>query len=99
MGSAASINATEIMDMVRHWLGCSANGYLGSDYRSDIKALLQQPFSAGMADDLIAKAREDIPLLRALPSDSINLYAEERGPDKLLIYMEVAGQVVTISTV
>lgn len=94
-----ALNAEDVQDMVTHWLGCPPNGYLGSDYGSDVNRLLQAPFAAGEADALIAKLRTDVPLLGTLPSDVANLYAQQQSVDKLLIGIDVAGTFVLIDEV
>ena len=94
------ITADDVQDMVRHWLGCPAGGYLGLDYGSDIPSLLHSPMGAGLADGQIAKCRADVPLLGAMPADAINVLAvaDERAPaDRLRIVFEVAGGIVEAS--
>ena len=85
--------------MVSHWLGTRPNGYLGSGYGAGVEDLLQTPQAAGGADALIAKLREDITIMGQLPSDSLNVFAEQRAPDGLLLYVEVAGNFVRIDGV
>jgi hypothetical protein len=88
--------AQDLQGMVSHWLGCRPNGYLGSDYGSGVADLLQTPTNGGAADDLITKLRTDIPLVGALPADTLGLYAQPDGPDRLRIYIEVAGGLVPV---
>jgi len=40
--------------------------------------------------------RADIPALQALPAGSLNLYGVQSGPDRLDLYIEVAGQAIQI---
>jgi hypothetical protein len=91
------ITARDLAGMVGHWLGCPVNGYLGSDYGTDLKALLQTPLAAGLADGLIAKARQDIALLAASPPDTVNVYAAQTALDEQTIYFEVAGELVAVN--
>lgn len=80
--------------MVGHWLGCPPNGYLGSDYGSDVKSLVQTPMAAGLADGLIAKCKQDVPLLLDAPPGMLNVYAFDGGMDRKVIKFEVAGELV-----
>lgn len=80
--------------MVRHWLGCPPNGYLGLRYGSDVNSLLQTPMAAGLADALIAKAREDIPLLQAMDGNAVNVYAYDKAMDHKVIAFEINGQFI-----
>lgn len=83
--------------MVQHWLRCPPNGYLGSGYGSDVKSLLQTPMATGLADDLIAKCRQDVPLLRAAPDGTVNVYAFDESLDRKVIRFEVGGEMVDVS--
>lgn len=82
--------------MVRHWLGCPVNGYLGSSYGADVASLLHQPLSSQAADRFLDKLRADVPILASLPRDQVNLLSQEVPPDGLLIYVEVMGNVVLV---
>lgn len=84
--------------MIRHWIATPPNGYLGSGYGSDLKAMLQNPMKTGIADSLLAKLRVDIPLVAALPPSALNIYAVDDGPDKRTIYIDVAGQMITLGS-
>ncbi len=92
------ISKTDLTDMIRHWLATPPNGYLGSGYGADLKAFLQAPMSAGIADSLLAKMRVDIPLVAALPTSSLNIYAVDDGPDKRTIYIDVAGELIPLGS-
>lgn len=92
----ASITGIDIQRMVTHWLNTPVNGYLGSDYGQDAKSLLQLAQNDGAADRYLQKLRNDIPLIGALPSGSVNLYSIQSTPDKLEIIIEVAGQTFTV---
>lgn len=82
--------------MVEHWLRIQVNGYLGSSYGQDIKALLNLPLGSREADAFLQKMREDIPALGVYPSASINLYAVDTPPDKKELFIEIAGQSIAI---
>lgn len=94
----AQINKTDVIEMIQHWLSTPPNGYLGSGYGADLKALLQTPMSSGVADFLLAKMRVDIPLVGALPSSAINVYAIDDGPDKRSIYIDLAGEMILLGS-
>ncbi|MEY3760607.1 MAG: hypothetical protein RIR39_2098 [Pseudomonadota bacterium] len=92
----ATITGLDIQEMVQHWLQTPVYGYYGSDYGQDVKSLLQKAQNDGKADEFIAKMKADIPVLQALPSGSINIYAVTSGIDKLEIVVEVAGTAFTV---
>lgn len=87
----SKVTGTEIQKMVSHWLQVPVNGYLGSGYGQDTKALLQLPQASGEADAYIAKLRDDVPVLSVLPTNAVNLYGASSGVDRLDIVLEVAG--------
>ena len=95
MTQRVQITARDLSGMVRHWLGCPPGGYLGSDYGSDVAALLQTPQSGGLADGLIAKARADVPLLAQAPG-AVDVFAQPVGVDQLAITMSVAGELIDV---
>lgn len=96
MNNRVQIEATDLSGMVSHWLGCPPGGYLGSDYGSDVAALLQTPLGGGLADGLIAKARADIPLLSQAAPGAVDVFAESVGVDRLVITMAVAGELIEV---
>jgi len=94
--AAIRITSRDVAGMVGHWLGCRPNGYLGSGYGSDVKSLLQTPMSAGLADGLIAKCRQDVPLLLTAPPDMVNVYAYDEDFDRKVIKFEVGGELLDV---
>ena len=95
--AAIRITSRDIAGMVGHWLRCPPNGYLGSGYGSDVKSLLHTPMAAGLADDLIAKCRQDVPLLRAAPDGMVNIYAFDEAMDRKVIRFEIGGELVDVT--
>lgn len=93
-----AITATDLQEMVTHWLGCRPNGYLGSGYGSAIPDVLQTPLAGPNADAAIAKLRDDIAVMAQLAPGALNLYAEQDGPDRLNLMFEVAGSFVRVDT-
>lgn len=94
----ATIPSQDFQDMVRHWIATPPNAYLGDSYGSNLAELLQNPFGTGIADAAIAKLRQDVPLAGALGGGQINLYAQENGPDRLDIVIQIAGQVLNLGS-
>jgi hypothetical protein len=86
-----------VIDMISHWLAVPPGGYHGSGYGSDIAALLHQPLSSGAGDALIAKMKEDIPLLSALPDGCVNLYLADRGIDSKTLIIEAFGEQIELA--
>lgn len=84
--------------MVEHWLGCPPGGYLGQSYGSEVKSILQTPMAAGLADGLIAKCRQDIPLLSIASPGALNVYAYDIDIDKKAIVFEVAGNEILVGS-
>lgn len=96
MENRAQITARDLSGMVGHWLGCPPGGYLGSDYGADIKALLQTPMAAGLADGLIDKCRQDVPLLSQAAPGTVNVYAYDEGIDRMGLVFDVAGELINV---
>jgi hypothetical protein len=96
MNNRVQIEAADLSGMVTHWLGCPPGGYLGSDYGSDVKSLLQTPMASGMADALIEKCRADIPLLALARPGTVNVGYSDLGIDRRSIVFEVAGELIDV---
>lgn len=81
--------------MVRHWLQTPPDGYLGSPYGADVKALLQRPQGDRVAlNDFLNKMRTDLPVLSFLPSDAVRVWVEPTGPDKQEVRIDIAGTLI-----
>lgn len=93
-----NITTSDLTEMIKHWLSTPVNGYLGSGYGADLRALLQTPMGNGLADALLAKMRVDIPLVATLPASSLNIYSVPEGPDKLNIFIDVAGEMILLGS-
>ena len=89
MPNDARLTTNDLTRMVSHWLGCPPNGYLGQSYGSDVKAILQSPMASGLADGLIAKCRQDIPLLGLAQPGTLNVYSYDVDIDKKAIVSAV----------
>ncbi|ALS62246.1 MULTISPECIES: hypothetical protein [Burkholderiales] len=92
----ATITGKDIQEMVRHWLNTPVEGYLGSGYGQDAKALLQLPQADGAPEAFLEKMRQDIPALQALPPGSLNLYAVRTPPDRVDLFVDVAGVAIQV---
>lgn len=89
-----AITAPDIQDMLRHNLGTRPNGYLGSDYGSDIKSMLQTPQLNGVADSFISKLKKDVPIAAAT---GVDVYSRNDGVDKKEIVIELSGTGITVA--
>lgn len=89
--------AEDIQAMVTHWLGSPPNAYLGSSYGANLDGLVQSAMSTAAADAVIAKLRDDIPVLAQLPPDQVELLGEQVGPDQIRLAIGVAGSVVLVN--
>jgi hypothetical protein len=89
--NSSPINATNIQRMITHWLATPPNGYLGSDYGSDTKSLLQKALHSGVADAFIEKMKKDLPILSVIPQENFALYSVPEPPDKLRLFIAIAG--------
>lgn len=87
------IDYNKIMAMIAHWLESEINGYIGSDYGPDYNSLFLSPLSRPVANSFIEKMKSDIPLLKKLSADQIQLWAEDEGFEKKIIYLRVGQQV------
>ena len=83
--------------MIRHWLSCPVEGYLGSSYGETLASLLQTPLNDGTADGVIQKMREDIPILGTMSSSAINIYRVNTQPDRMELLIEVGNEVIEVS--
>jgi hypothetical protein len=92
------LNSGDIVGIVEHWVETPINSYLGSGYGSELKAMLQKPFSSGMADAALKKLRDDVPLIGALPVSAVNMYAKQNGHERVDIAIDVAGSWVQAGT-
>lgn len=92
----ATITGKDVQGMVRHWLNTPVCGYLGSDYGQDAKALLQLALSDGAPEAFLDKMRQDIPALQALPDDALNIYAVRTPPDRVDLFIDVAGAAIQV---
>lgn len=95
--AANRITARDLSGMAEHWLRTPVNGYLGSSYGSEVKALLHTPMAAGLADGVLAKLRQDVPLIQAAPAGSVNLYAQDADFETKLLTLEIAGELVDVN--
>lgn len=84
-----AITSDDLERMVRHWLSTRPNGYLGSGYGCDPKALLQKPQSSPLADEFINKMFVDLPILRQLPRGSVNVFFEQVSKDTKRLLIQV----------
>ncbi len=92
------ITATDAQDMVTHWLATPVNGYLGSSYGSNVPEQLQKPMRTAGWDAVVRKVKNDVPLLGALPSNAVNIYAIDKGPDKRFYYFDISGSQVALGS-
>jgi len=90
------INGEEVSGMVEHWLTTPPNGYLGSSYGSDVKALLQLPNSAGLGDQFIDKMNADLPVISALPADATDVYFEQVDKETKRLIIRVVDSLVAV---
>lgn len=90
------ITGEEVTGMVEHWLSTPPNGYLGSSYGSDTKALLQRPNSDGLGDQFIDKMVNDVPVLAAMPSAACSVYIEQIDKESKRLIIQVADSLVTV---
>lgn len=88
----STLTSNDITEMVTHWLDTPIYGYLGSEYGSDPKSLLQQPNVFGLADNFIAKMKRDIPILDGM---NVNVYLIPVDSDKSALVIAVNEQFVT----
>lgn len=96
----AAVNSLEIMEMINHWIGTPVNGYLGSDYGCDLNSLLQLPISKvnQVADSLLDKLKKDVPILKALPAGSVNIFGQKVPEtfDKYEIFITVYDNKISL---
>ncbi len=95
-----TIKSKDIRDMVTHWLQTPVNGYLGSDYGQDAKSMLQKPMAdSTAADGFLAKLRNDVPAIEAMPAGTVNLYTVDTQPDQRQIVISVGNALLNVSEI
>lgn len=87
----AKVTADFIFGQIDHWLATPVNSYLGSNYGIDLKQYLNKPMAAFDGDAIIAKMRQDIPVLQAVEARSLHIYYKKQGTDKVSFYVELLG--------
>lgn len=92
-----TLNTDLLFRMIAHWVGTKPNTYYGSSYGAPTEDLLQKPLSSPIADAYLAKMREDIPVLAALPPGVINMHSANDGVDRKNIFIEINGSYVSLS--
>lgn len=91
-----TLSMLEVSDQVRHWLETPVEGYLGSGYGNDVKALLQQPQNSALADSFIQKLIADVPVLAGMPAGAVNVYLENIDKERQRLIIDLNGtQVAT----
>lgn len=86
-----TIEATDIKNMVEHWLATPPNGYFGQGYGADVRSMLLKELSADNADSLLKKLRLDIPILNQLDENQLSISTQEADFDKLYVYLSIGG--------
>lgn len=86
-----SIEATDIKNMVEHWLSTPPNSYFGQSYGADVRSMLLKELSADNADSLLKKLRADIPLLNQLNENQLSVSTLTADFDKLYVYLNIGG--------
>lgn len=93
---AEALNTDLVFRMIAHWVQTKPRTYYGSSYGCPLEDMLQKPLSSPIADAFLAKMREDIPVVAALPNGAVNLRTDSDGLEKKFIYIEVFGQMVSL---
>lgn len=92
-----TLNTDLLFRMIAHWVGTRPNSYYSSTYGAPTEDLLQKPLSSPIADAYLAKMREDIPVIAALPPGTINMYTDNDGLDRKTIYIDINGSYVSLA--
>ena len=87
------IDYPKIMAMIEHWLESEINGYFGSDYGPDFNSILLAPLSAPVANNFIENMKSDIPILKQLSADQLQLWSQDEGFETKVIYLRVGNQI------
>src|SRR5690554_1073261 len=93
------ITADLLMNAIGHWLGTPVGSYLGSTYGNPQVGLLQKPLRDPSAGDaMLAKMREDLPLLQAMPAGAVDLYLHDDGIDRRRLEVRVYEQSISLGS-
>ena len=92
-----TFNSDLLFRMIAHWIATKPYTYYGSSYGAPTEELLQKPLSSPIADAYLAKMREDIPVLAALPMGTINMHASNDGFERKNIFIEINGSILSLA--
>ena len=55
----------DMQEVLEHWAGCRANGYIGSDYggKDILQSTVQHPYSVELERQLLIALHTDVPML------------------------------------
>ena len=97
MSNDVEFTASDVIEMIKHWLATPINNYIGSDYGSDVKSLLFQPLNTIVVNEFLEKLKSDIPLISVF--DNVNLVSVPIAHDKLSIFLLVDSVTIDIGEV
>lgn len=80
-----------IFGQIDHWFKTPQNSYLGSNYGVDLYQYLHKPMTSQFANDIIAKMRQDIPVLQGVDDADLSIYAQDESFDTKVIHVVVKG--------
>lgn len=92
------LNSDDINNILEHWLGTPANSYRGSRYGEKNNRILFKEMSADVANEILDKLKEDVPIFTSFDSNVLQIYSEDIGHDKKRIYLSVGTLMIPIGT-
>jgi hypothetical protein len=88
----------DLVAMINHWMATPVNFYFGSSYGADLASLLLRPLSEPIADEFLAKLKQDIPVLSGLGDSQLSLVSESVGFDQKNIFIQVGTILIPLPT-
>ena len=87
-----------IISQISHWIYTPQNAYLGSNYGVDLYQYLQSPLTTQVADEIVAKMRQDIPALASIADDELQIFTRTKHGDTLILIISVLGLAIEVDS-
>lgn len=87
----SSLTATDIENMVSHWINTPCGTYLGSNYGNSFADYLNTPLNSQGADAIVSKLLADIPIIDSLGRNIVAINAVPGDIDSIQYQLTIAG--------
>ncbi|HCH7478733.1 TPA: hypothetical protein NM870_003361 [Acinetobacter baumannii] len=90
------LTVENVIKIVNHWLSARPNGYIGVNYGRNWQEILLKPMTEDSADLILQWMREDIPLFRGLPTNTLNIKSRTIDIDKKEFFIEIGSILIPL---